>query len=68
MHVCVCHITVKRTFWIILDARKASAQRRYNEPKIIENASRSSELWAGEEHHVELILKKWIMRDFTDLQ
>ena len=42
---------------MILDARKTPAQRRFNEPKIMENASRSSEPWADEDHHVEGILK-----------
>ena len=42
---------------MILDARKTPAQRRYNEPKIIENTSRSSEPWADKDHHVEGILK-----------
>ena len=53
---------------MILDARKTPAQRRYNESKIIENASRSSEMWADKEHNVEEIFKTWILCDIADLQ
>ena len=55
--VCDWNSTVSRTFGMILDARKTSAQRRYNESKIVENVSRSSELRADEGHHAEGIFK-----------
>ena len=68
LRFCSCHFTVNRTFLMILDAQKTSAQRRFNAPKIIQNLSARSELCPVKEHHVEGILKKWIIVDFAYLQ
>ena len=53
---------------MILDSQETLDQRRSHAPKIIEKRRAILELCPLKDHHVEGILKKCIMCDFTDLQ